>query len=154
MKESLVGINQFDCNEWNTKTDADTWLNIEQSNDILIIQLNRFATEGTRTKKRNEIIEMPLQFVLNNKQYELIAFVVHDSPVAAQGHYITYANYNGIWKAFNDDAITTSVDASTIDNMKDRAYYYCYHAAIKDYAAYVELAAQTNIVEKECAFCH
>ena len=66
MKNSLAGNNQFECNTCKTKTDADTWLSIEQTNEILLIQLNRFASDGITTKKKNDSIEMPLKFVLNN----------------------------------------------------------------------------------------
>ena len=87
-----MGDNQFECDRCGTKTDADTWLSIEQANDILPIQLNRFASDGITTRKKNDSIEMPLKFVLNNHQYELFAFVVHLSQSDKEGHYVAYSN--------------------------------------------------------------
>ena len=49
MKESLVGGNQFECGTCEMKTDADTWLSIEHTHDIFLIQLNRFASDGVST---------------------------------------------------------------------------------------------------------
>ena len=77
--------------------------------------------------------------------------MVHLSQSANEGHYIAYSNSNGIWSEYNDDRVTVSVDIAPI---KDRAYYYCYRRVIKDYSMYVEEAAQANLVEKECAYCH
>ena len=127
------------------KTDADTWLNIEEANSILIIQLNRFSSAGIVTKKLNDLVEVPLKFVLNNQQYELFAFVLHISQSANEGHYIAYINHDGIWSEFNDEQVTASID---INEVKDKAYYYCYRRVIEDHAAHVEQIAQGNIVEK------
>jgi hypothetical protein len=78
-------------------------------------------------------------------------FVVHLSKSANEGHYITYSNCNGIWSEYNDADVTSSVD---IDGIKDKAYYYCYRATIKDYGSYIMEAAKANIIHNECEFCH
>jgi hypothetical protein len=78
-------------------------------------------------------------------------FVIHLSKSANEGHYIAYSNSSGIWSEYNDEEVKTSVD---IERIKDRAYYYCYRRIIDDYSMYVEQAAQANIVEKQCAYCH
>jgi ubiquitin C-terminal hydrolase len=72
-------------------------------------------------------------------------FVVHLSQSTDDGHYIAYSNYDGIWSEYNDEKVTTSVG---IDEIKDKAYYYCYRRIIDDYSAYIEHAAQSNVVEK------
>lgn len=126
-------------------------MNIDQTNDVLIIQFNRFASERVITTKRNEFIEIPLKFALNNQLYELFAFTVHLSTSAKEGHYIAYSKSNGIWSEYNDDKVTPSVD---INKIKNKAYYYCYRRLINDYATHVEQLAQANIVEKECVYCH
>lgn len=116
MKESLVGNNKFECDRCRTKTDADTWLSLEQTNKILLVHLKRFASDGITTRKKNDSIEMPHKFVLTDDQYELFALVVHLSQSDQEGHYIAYSKYDGIWSEYNDDDVTTSVN---IDKVKD-----------------------------------
>ena len=88
MKESLAGDNQFECNTCCTKTDADTWLSIEQTSEILILLLKRFTNDGISTRKKSDPIKVPLSFIIRNMQYELFAFVLHVSQDANYGHYV------------------------------------------------------------------
>ena len=89
----------------------------------------RFENDGVSAKKRNGLIEMPLQHSLNNIQYKLFAFVVHLSQKASEGHYIAYINHNGTWNECNDEKVRTNVDISKI---KDKGYYYCYRVIVND----------------------
>lgn len=72
-------------------TNADTWFEIKQTNNVFIVQLNRFVYNGLYSNKINDPIEMPLQFVMNNQCYELFAFVIHESYTDKEGHYIAYS---------------------------------------------------------------
>jgi len=89
----------------------------------------RFENDGVSAKKRNGLIEMPLQHSLNNIQYKLFAFVVHISQQTSEGHYIAYVNHNGTWNECNDERIRTNVD---ITGIKDKGYYYCYSAVVNN----------------------
>jgi len=70
---------------------------------------------------------------------------LHISQSTAEGHYIAYINHDEIWSECNDEKVTTSFD---INQVKDKAYYYCYRRVVEDYATHIEQNALGNIVEK------
>ena len=73
-------------------------------------------------------------------------FVVHISKSTNEGHYIAYSSYNGIWNEYNDNEVTTNAD---INEIKNKAYYYCYRRVIENNAAYVKQLTQENVIENK-----
>ena len=107
-KTELLQRNEsYDCATCFKKTEADTFLKVSQTNEIVVINLKRQLYEGA-TQKNNDLITSPLRMTIDSQQYELFAFVLHcDSKTADTGHYKAYVNCATEWCEFDDDRVCT-----------------------------------------------
>ena len=100
----------------------------------LLLQLNRFETFDTQTRKIDDKCEMPLELDVTpymketsgeptnenmnniNNQYRLKGVVIH-SGTAISGHYFTYGHIDNQWILFDDDRISYAPEDVVIRNM-------------------------------------
>lgn len=103
--ELLQGSDAYKCEICSENTEADTFIKISGTNDIVVVNLKRHIYKGV-VLKNNCVITVPFEMTIDSCRYELIAFVVHcDSKTANKGHYKAYIHCATDWYEFDDDRV-------------------------------------------------
>lgn len=103
----------FTCEKCKCKDKAKKRFTILKIPNVFVVTLKRYTNFG---QKKNDIIEYPLLFEIDNIKLELYAIIVHYGSHLFCGHYTSYVKYinNNNWYHIDDNNIE-EVNIDTID---------------------------------------
>lgn len=105
--EKLLGDNQYHCDNCGCLTDGERVTSVVDPPQRLVLTLKQFRYDPT-SQQRTKILQrvnLDNQIVLDRKEYELYAAVVHCGSSVDSGHYYTFARDNTDWYKFNDCSV-------------------------------------------------
>jgi len=117
----------------NNKRSVIKW---ETMNDVVILQLNRFATNLTKLTTDVKLeSNINIELSAGPKEYELFGIIDHIGNQIQNGHYVSYVQCRGHWYEFNDAEVTRYDMNAMFDKVKSSCYilFYRYiHDIYKD----------------------
>lgn len=116
---TLEGVNQYQCDVCNKKTNAIKINNNEYKSKYLIIHLKRLTFYRNQIIKKNHIVKID-EFI--EPHYYLRGFI-HHSGGSTGGHYVVYLKDKSTWYMISDQSVT-KIANPTIP--RDRSVIYLY----------------------------
>tara|TARA_B110001452_G_scaffold20730_1_gene16676 strand:- start:168 stop:1088 length:921 start_codon:yes stop_codon:yes gene_type:complete len=103
----------YTCNKCKKENHSKKRFTLLKVPNVFVITLKRYTNFG---EKKNDIIEYPALFEIDNIKLELYSIIVHSGNHLYCGHYTSYVKYlkNNKWYHIDDDNIE-EVDINSID---------------------------------------